>query len=262
MLSERQAILAQEVRELGSLILSKASVKQKQGQLESLTQNLADEAAARKALKAENENRLRELGRTFFATAWGFRSALFYEAMRWEIPLLIVPTKGLQMGEAYKEMQQAMLRLQQADKRGKLDKQIRIDQQKVLDDLKEHGSAKIEIDLKSKQFAGYDLVRIKSLAVWLEGVTPHATSGVQLRMISETSLIDRSNGSEFSFTGQPVEIRFKYLLGDKVEFNKEHLYIPPTPFSTWTLRIDNKEDLVLGEMKAVRLEFDCLARAG
>jgi hypothetical protein len=263
MLSERQAIFAQEVRELGSLILTKASVQQKKGQLDLLGKNLADETAVRRALDAENDNRLRELGRTFFTTIWGFRSAVFYEAMRWEIPSFTVPKTGKEMGELYLAMQRVMREVGSAEKRERdnIERPLKFHKREgFLDDLKASGSAKLHIDLTNEDFDRFDWFGVQNLKVWLDDVLPNKKTGVRLTMTSESSVMNRLKGSDFSFSGQPVDINFEYDKHNKPTLEHGSFDVQPTPFSTWTLRIHNKQDLDLHQLSAVRLVVTGRAR--
>lgn len=265
MLSERQAIFAQEVRELGSLLLTIASVQQKKGQLDVLGKNLADEVAVRRALEAENDNRLRELGRTFFATVWGFRSAVFYEAMRWEIPSFTVPKTSKEMGNLYLAMQRVMREVGSAEKKDRdniVDMPLKFNKREgFIDDLMASGSAKLPIDLTNQDFDRFDWVGVQNLKVWLDGVQPDELTGVRLTMTSESSVMNRLKGSDFSFSGQPVDINFEYNQEKKTTLDHDGSFdVQPTPFSTWTLRINNKKDLDLHRLKAVRLEVTGRAR--
>lgn len=265
MLSERQAIFAQEVRELGSLLLTIASVQQKKGQLDVLGKNLADEAAVRRALEAENDNRLRELGRTFFTTIWGFRSAVFYESMRWEIPSFTVPKTGKEMGDLYLAMQNVMREAGSAEKKDRdniVNMPLKFNKREgFIDDLMASGSAKLPIDLTNQDFDRFDWVGVQNLKVWLDGVQPDELTGVRLTMTSESSVMNRLKGSDFSFSGQPVDINFEYDQEKKTTLDHDGSFdVQPTPFSTWTLRINNKQHLDLHRLKAVRLEVTGRAR--
>ncbi len=264
MLSERQAILAQEVRELGSLLLTIASVQQKKGQLDVLGKNLADEAAVRRALEAANDNRLRELGRTFFTTIWGFRSAVFYESMRWEIPSFTVPKTGKEMGDLYLAMERVMREVGSAEQRGRDEIVVRLtiddEQEEFLNDLIVSGSAKLPIDLTNDGFDRFEWIGVQNLKVWLDGVDPDDKTGVRLTMTSESSVKNRLKGSNFSFAGQPVDINFEYDKHNKPTLQHGSFDVQPTPFSTWTLRIRNDEELNLDGLSAVRLVVTGRAR--
>src|SRR5205823_3580014 len=83
----------------------------------------------------------------------------------------------------------------------------------------------------------------------------------QLTMTSESSVMNRLNGSEFSFAGQPVDINFEYDKHNRPTLHHGSFDVQPTPFSTWTLRIHNKEKLDLGGLSAVRIEVTGRARS-
>src|SRR5262249_9134449 len=83
MYSEQQALLAQRIRELGTLLIRRAAAEKKQEALTELNNNLSDRDQAVELLSRLRNGRLYELRQTFFAALCKFRAAYFYENLEW-----------------------------------------------------------------------------------------------------------------------------------------------------------------------------------
>ncbi len=261
LLADQQANMAQCVREVGTLTLRKDSVTKKRGELASLEQNLGDQAAAKKALEAENNDRLQAMGRAFFTTLWGFRSSFFYEGMTLPATRATIPANSTQMDALYLAMdREKVTPAKEWVLRGDLKETLVFTGESVLKNLRDFGSAKIAIHLDNPRLKSYDLVRIAKMEIRLEGVTPNAADGISLTLASERSFLDHSLDQSVSYDGEPVELKFTYGAKWDPKYEENFTEVQPTPFSTWTLRIDNRDAQALDGLSAVHLTIVGKAR--
>jgi len=231
LLADQQANMAQCVREVGTLVLRKESITKKRAELASLEQNLGDQAAAKKALEAENNDR---------AT---------------------IPANSTQMDDLYLAMDKEKITpAKEWVLRGDLKETLEFNEVSILKNLRDHGSAKIEIDLENSKLKHYDLVRIAKMEVRLEGVTPSVRDDISLTLASERSLMDRSQDKSVSFDGEPVVLKFTYGAKWNPKYEENFTEVQPTPFSIWTLRIDNRDAQALDGLSAVHLTIVGKAR--
>lgn len=240
--SEQQAMLAQRIRELGTLLIRKAAAEQKQAALTALQNDLGDRDQAVELLSRLRRARTYELRQTFFAALAKFRAAYLYENLEWptKMPALVVPADAGEMTELLSDI--AAARQGTAPQTfGDLKKVKVIRKSESADfftDLQTRQEAKFQINLEDELFEGHYLIRLNRVRVWLMGAGQDLiTTG----LLSDTGFRDRRSGLQpFSFSGDPVFIAFQYE-GDVPQFDpliEEGMR--PTPFTTWSLSVKGK----------------------
>lgn len=240
--SEQQALLAQRIRELGTLQIRKAAAEQKQAALTALRDDLSDRDRAVELLSRVRRARTYELRQTFFAALAKFRAAYFYENLDWpaKMPMLVVPTDAGEMKEILSDITSAQkdTSLQTLGDITKVKEIRKSEHADFFADLQSHQEAKFQIRLDDELLEGHYLVRLNRVRVRLIGAGQDL---ITAELLSDTGFRDRRSSIQtFSFSGDPVFIAFQYK-GDKVEY--ESLIdggVRPTPFTTWTLSVKGK----------------------
>jgi hypothetical protein len=256
MYSEQQALLAQRIRELGTLLIRKAAAEQKQAALTALHDNLSDRDQAIEMLSRLRNGRLYELRQTFFAALCKFRAAYFYENLEWpaKMPALVVPTNAGEMKELLSDITRAKegITPQTPGDFNKVKEIRKSDNPGFFTDLLSKKEAKFQITLDDNElFDGHYLVRLSRVRVWLIGA---AQTVITTELLSDTGFQDRRSSSQtFSFSGDPVFISFEYK-GDAIQFDPLVDGVHPTPFTTWTLSLKGK-DLALENVTQVNIEL-------
>jgi hypothetical protein len=254
--SEQQALLAQRIRELGTLLIRKAAAEQKQAALTALRDDLGDRDQAVELLSRVRRARTYELRQSFFSALAKFRAAYFYENLDWpaKMPMLVVPTDAGEMKEILGDITRAKNDVS-PQTLGDLTKVKEIKKSESEDffaDLQSHREAKFQIRLDDNLFEGHYLVRLNRVRVRLVGAGQDL---VTTELLSDTGFQDRRSGLQtFSFSGDPVFIAFQYK-GDVVQFDS---LVDgggrPTPFTTWTLGVRG-EGLALENVTQVNVEM-------
>jgi hypothetical protein len=254
--SEQQALLAQRIRELGTMLIRKAAAEQKQAALTALRDDLSDRDRAVELLSRVRRARTYELRQTFFAALAKFRAAYFYENLEWpaKMPALVVPTDAGEMKEILGDITRARNDVS-PQTLGDITKVKEIKKSESADlfaDLQSHQEAKFQIRLDDKLFDGHHLVRLNRVRVRLIGAGQDL---VTTELLSDTGFQDRrSSHQAFSFSGDPVFIAFQYK-GDDIQFDPRiDGGVRPTPFTTWTLSVKG-EGLALDTVTQVNVEM-------
>jgi hypothetical protein len=140
-----------------------------------------------------------------------------------------------------------------------------IDDPKVIDLLKQNGTADWIISLDDSAFSGMDRVRLTSVQVWLDGAKskgsqPHPTVSVQIETTGAYQ--DRFKGTNYTFTSAPLRRLFQYRLDNNqvvvpgtVAQEEQFAYFQPTPFAGWSIKVD-KSQVDLSNLSAIRMEFE------
>ncbi|MDT5271743.1 MAG: hypothetical protein QOH49_3929 [Acidobacteriota bacterium] len=254
--SEQQALLAQRIRELGTMLIRKAAAEQKQAALTTLRDDLSDRDQAIELLSRVRRARTYELRQTFFAALAKFRAAYFYENLDWpaKMPLLVVPTDAGEMKEILSDITRAQKDVS-PQTLGDITKVKEIKKSESADffvDLQSHQEAKFQLRLDDKLFDGHHLVRLNRVRARLIGTGQDL---VTTELLSDTGFQDRrSSHQTFSFSGDPVFIAFQYK-GDDIQFDPRiDGGVRPTPFTTWTLGVKG-EGLALDNVTQVNVEL-------
>lgn len=254
--SEQQALLAQRIRELGTLQIRRAAAEKKQETLQALQGDLSNRDQVVELMGRLRDGRLYELRQTFFAALCKFRAAYFYENLEWpaKMPSLVVPANAGEMNELLNDIttaQQGSASLNPGDftKVKEIKKSERPD---FFADLQNHKEAKFQITPSDdKLFDGHYLVRLSKVRVRLVGARQTL---VTVDLLSDTGFQDRlSSIQALSFSGNPVFISFEYN-GDVIEFDSQINGVRPTPFTTWTLNVKGS-DLALDKVTQVNVEL-------
>ncbi|HJR08079.1 MAG TPA: hypothetical protein VJ842_12525 [Pyrinomonadaceae bacterium] len=254
--SEQQALLAQRIRELGTMLIRKAAAEQKQAALKTLRDDLSDRDQAVELLSRVRRARTYELRQTFFAALAKFRAAYFYENLDWpaKMPLLVVPTDAGEMKEILSDITRAQKDVspQTPGDFTKVKEIKKSDSADFFVDLQSHKEAKFQLRLDDKLFDGHHLVRLNRVRVRLIGAGQVL---VTTELLSDTGFQDRrSSQKNLSFSGDPVFIAFQYK-GDDIQFDPRiDGGVHPTPFTTWTLSVKG-EGLALDNVTQVNVEL-------
>ncbi len=256
MYAEQQSLLAQRIRELGTLLIRKAAGEQKQAALVQLKNNLSDRDQAIETLSQLRKARLYELRQTFFAAISKFQAAYYYQNLIWpaKMPAVLVPQSAAEMNEILNDVDSAVKGAKPV-KPGDFSKVKEIkksDDAKFFEDLLANNEAKFTIDLDEQElFANHNQVRINRAHIWLIGASE---TSITADLLSDTSFHDRLSGSQtFSFSGDPVFISFE-AKGNHIEYQSLIEGVCPTPFTTWTLSVKGK-DLNIEQVSQVNIEM-------
>ncbi|MEQ4722388.1 hypothetical protein [Nonomuraea sp. B19D2] len=236
---EQQALLAQQVRALGTLLIRKDGIKKKQATLAALRNDLSRKDEAVELLRSLRDARLYELRQSFFTALHRYRAAYFCEHLAWPpgMPPVAVPTDAAQMSEALAGVDQAI-----SDVRppviGDFKRTLvlkKADHKELFADLVSRKEGKFALEPGEPLFAKHDLVRLSCVRVWLVGT---GDSQVSVELHAGGGFQDRAPGGElWAFSGQPYAITFEYE-GDKVIYDPRLEGVRPMPFTTWSLRVD------------------------
>jgi hypothetical protein len=252
MSSEQQAILAQRLRELGTLMIRKAATEQKRDALKGLQANLGEKDSTVETLNQLRNGRLDELRRAFFAALYRFRAAYFYKNLQLpaKMPVLVLPADAAEMRELLNDIAQAETASQTYGDFTVVKTINKSTDPEFFTNLQEHKEAKFHIDLGDTIFTNHHLVRLNRVHTWLVGA---AKTPIELELLSGTEFQDRLSRKTVIFSGQPVSIGFKYEAETK---NYDALLegVCPTPFATWTLRLHTKE-LDLNAVEQIKIEM-------
>ncbi|MGI5291330.1 hypothetical protein ACQEVF_49595 [Nonomuraea polychroma] len=251
--AEQQALLAQQVRELGTLLIRRDGIQQKKAALTSLRNDLSRNDKTVEQLRSLRDARLYEMRQSFFTTLCRYRAAYFYENLAWppHMPPLVVPGDAGQMSEALADVDRALVSVR-AVEIGDFERKLvfkRTDQEEFFADLQAKGEARFTIETGSPVFARDHLVRLGRVRAWLVGT---GTSPVSIELLTGTEFHDRPQGNEpYTFSGVPYSIAFEYA-GDAINFEQRLDGVRPTPFTTWSLRVD-ASDLALSAVQQIEI---------
>jgi len=149
----------------------------------------------------------------------------------------------------------------------------------IIKNLQVKGEATWTLPLNANQFVGNDRVRLTTVRVWLEGAKPEKEGQmISIDISTSGNYRDRLNGKEYLFTSKPLSRGFQYeiisdtqghyfqfddkthgriLTDGKVDDIVSFAYFKPTPFTEWTIKIDEKKNtgLDLTKLTKITMEF-------
>ncbi|CAG8591642.1 6149_t:CDS:2 [Dentiscutata heterogama] len=146
---------------------------------------------------------------------------------------------------------------------------IRIDGENYIKKFKSDRFITYEIPLNHPKFLRYERVRIINFGVFLDGVGSKDDE-ISLTIISNTNMFnDRYKGKTYYFrSGKRIVQEFRYQVPDKILTDvsfKSDVYFVPTPFSQWTIRLDNckigesildPSEIDLSGLKSIEIKLD------
>ncbi len=247
--AEQQALLAQRLRELGTLLIRKSAEQKRRQVLDELTPQLRDEPTV--LLRSLQQARLSELRRSFCAQLNHYRAAYFYQHLQWPatMPALSVPQNATEM----KEQLSAIARAQDPRTAGDFSKVKRLTREAHPELFAALGSgeqATFEIGLDDELFAGHGLVRIHRARVKLEG---QEDSLIEAELTSGAGFDDRYGKARFAFQGERVSLASERRNG-VLEYDDLLDGVCPTPFTDWTLSVRGTK-LSLDAISAIEIEL-------
>ncbi|MFB0832536.1 hypothetical protein ACEU2D_23475 [Brevibacillus laterosporus] len=127
---------------------------------------------------------------------------------------------------------------------------------KTLQTLKDNGEASWRIPLNDPLFKNESRVRVKVLRIWLEGI--ENTSKVKIHITNPGHYLDSFGDKKFQFNTEPFKLTFSYK-GSQIDIDGTtaeefaYNYFIPTPFTTWTIKINDKIDL--SKVTKIRMEL-------
>ena len=253
--SEQQSLLAQRVRELGTLVLRKLAVEQKRVALQQLAANLSNQDEAIAAIRQLKIARLREVRQAFFSSYCKYRAAYFYRNLTWpaKMPAAVVPRDASEMREMLLDVERALSTVTPIAVSDRSEEQLfkRSDDPQLFADLEANREVHFEVQA-SRLFPADGLVRLRQMRAWLVGTG--AATRVATELLSGATLEDRlPNGDSVQFTGDPFFFSFEYE-GDKIKFDPRLDGVLPTPFTGWTLKAVSPS-LDLTTVDSIRVEM-------
>jgi len=147
------------------------------------------------------------------------------------------------------------------------DEAITLSDPEQLADFSEDGIINITVGLESPAFYEYDRVRINTVQAIIEGDELPVGTEFQVKIESNGEYKDKWESDQFIFNSRPLLRDFEYRFtgngdGDiyiltsgtpSTSFISQ--YFQPTPFSTWTITLINKDEFDLSKVDSIRLEF-------
>ncbi len=123
----------------------------------------------------------------------------------------------------------------------------------------------VNIPLNHPSFSRFDRVRVDTVRVVLEGYElPKGDYYFYIESNGEYQ--DRFLGTNYTFNANPLYRLFSYELDSNggihiscdgsVADEFSYAYFEPTPFSTWTITLDNYNEDILNKVEKIRLEFE------
>lgn len=248
--AEQQSLLAQRLRDLGTLLIRQAAEQKRQQVLEGLTTELNDDPKV--LLRAMQQARLTELGRSFCTHLNTYRAAYTYQNLRWsaKMPILSVPRNATEM----KEQLNDVARVEQPRNAGDFSKALRLTPDRhpaLFAGLRsDQQCGTFAITLDDEAFAGHSLVRVARMRVKLGD---RDGARVATLLTSGARFSDRYGATELAFQGEPVALASE-LRGGVLEYDPLIEGVRPTPFTTWTLSVSGS-DLALDAVTVVEIEI-------
>lgn len=136
-----------------------------------------------------------------------------------------------------------------------------ITDQSIIDNLKKTKKVTWNMPLDTEDLRGFGRVRLDTIRVWIEGVKFTSKDRTILIHIKNSgNYVDRFKGKLYQFTSRPLERSFKYevttqrkgsahvfddgtyglvKLDGQVDKEVAYAYFQPTPFSEWTISIED-----------------------
>lgn len=263
LLAEQQSLLAMANRELGTLILRRSTLKGSRALFDKLAENLRTDEQMSDLLLRTGEARVLELKQLFFAKTWEYKAAYFHEWARWPREIARIPADATELGLIYSKLDSDS----NADAANSLvinAVKIVIDDEDVLEKFRNTGESSFVIDFQNRDLSHYQIIRLRALIPSIGGVKSKATSGAQGYRISLTSggfYLDPFNGEELRWQGRPCSVSYTYNADGTV---KDYPASPfggerPSPFTEWTVKVENAGELDLTEVRELRLELQANA---
>jgi len=121
------------------------------------------------------------------------------------------------------------------------------------------------LPLGAQIFADFDRVRLDEVSILIEGV--ELPSGLyNIDLLSSGSYLDRRNEENFTFTAMPLFRKIIYELDSQTQqvnvltsgaIASDYAlnYFMPTPFSTWTIKLNNWEHIDISAAENIKVSF-------
>ncbi|NQZ93203.1 MAG: hypothetical protein HRT97_12800 [Moritella sp.] len=135
-----------------------------------------------------------------------------------------------------------------------------------LAEFKQTGILHFTLPLNSTIFADFDRVRLDEASVFIEGAAL-PTGLYNIDLLSSGTYQDRRKQDNYSFTAMPLFRRIIYnlvnsqtqevniLTSGAIASDYALNYFMPTPFTTWTIKLNNWEDIDLSTMNNIKVSF-------
>ncbi|MGF1702197.1 hypothetical protein L4D09_18045, partial [Photobacterium makurazakiensis] len=136
---------------------------------------------------------------------------------------------------------------------------------KLLDFI-ENGVLHFTLDLDAQIFSDFERVRLDEISVIFEG-TELPLGQYNIDLLSSGSYQDRRNDDVFSFSATPLLRKVIYNLEDSETSQVRFItsgaiasdyalnYFMPTPFSSWTVKLNNWQNIDLTQVENVKVSF-------
>ncbi|CAG8544454.1 10077_t:CDS:2, partial [Dentiscutata erythropus] len=132
----------------------------------------------------------------------------------------------------------------------------------IISELIENKTTTFEIKQDTiKEFRGLDRIRITAFRVFLKGIKPQE---VHLKIVNNGIYEDRYDGEIFRFISEPLIRLFRYhddgriIVDSTLDENFKNNYYVPTPFSKWTISIEdvNEHPCDLEGLISIEINFE------
>ncbi|MCG7498045.1 hypothetical protein MHO82_14335 [Vibrio sp. Of7-15] len=144
---------------------------------------------------------------------------------------------------------------------------IIIDDPETIAEFADSGVVNFSIASDESKFCRFDRVRINTIRVMLEGENLPYGDDYYLSITNTGNYLDRYQGEEYEFSALPLSRAFYYRLDDAqnnqvsiitdgaVAKQLSFVYFEPTPFTTWSARLQNHEYYSLNSVERIRVTF-------
>ncbi|QUM89639.1 hypothetical protein HWV03_12920 [Moritella sp. 36] len=234
-----------------------------------LIQSIDDDASAVNALEDAFFRTLSNLKRPMFIALANYQSAFAY----WSLEESVV-TPSLNKSFAAYTRDLAFMREQEA---ASLDRfyprpqdfssiSHNISDIDKLAEFKNTGILHFTLPLNSSIFADFDRVRLDEASVLIEG-TELPTGLYNIDLLSSGTYQDRRHQDNYTFTATPLFRRIIYnlvnsqtqevnvLTSGAIASDYALNYFMPTPFTTWTIKLNNVENIDLSTINNIKISF-------
>lgn len=234
-----------------------------------LISSIDDDASAVYALEGAFFRTLSNLKRPMFIALANYQSAFAY----WSLEESVV-TASLNKSFAAYTQDLAFMREQEA---ASLDRFYprpqdftsivhNINGSDKLEEFKNTGILHFTLPLNSTIFSDFDRVRLDEASILIEG-TGLPTGLYNIDLLSSGTYQDRRYQDNYTFTARPLFRRIIYnlvnsqtqevniLTSGAIASDYALNYFMPTPFTTWTIKLNNWEDIDLSTMNNIKVSF-------
>ncbi|SQD77625.1 hypothetical protein [Moritella yayanosii] len=234
-----------------------------------LISSIDDDASAVYALEGAFFRTLSNLKRPMFIALANYQSAFAY----WSLEESVV-TASLNKSFAAYTQDLAFMREQEA---ASLDRFYprpqdftsivhNINGTEKLEEFKNTGILHFTLPLNSTIFSDFDRVRLDEVSILIEG-TGLPTGLYNIDLLSSGTYQDRRYQNNYTFTARPLFRRIIYnlvnsqtqevniLTSGAIASDYALNYFMPTPFTTWTIKLNNWEDIDLSTMNNIKVSF-------